>query len=60
MYTLDPLLPLAVSMMQLQNEYPLLQERQAALKYWWLLHLPPGETLKNSAFCPQHTFVCFV
>jgi len=44
MYTLDPLLPLDVNMMQLQNEYPPLQELQTALKYWWLLHLPPGET----------------
>jgi hypothetical protein len=40
MYTLDPLLPQAVNMMQLQNEYPPLQELQAALKYWWLLNLP--------------------
>jgi len=39
MYTLDPLLPLAVNLMQLQNGYPPVQ---AALKYWWLLHVPPG------------------
>lgn len=42
MYALDPLLPLAVSMLQLQNEYPPVQELKAALKYWWLLRLPPG------------------
>jgi hypothetical protein len=26
----------------------------------WLLYIPPGFTLKDSAFCPYNAFACFV
>jgi hypothetical protein len=29
-------------------------------KAQWLLYVPPGLTLKNSAFCPHSVFMCFI
>ena len=59
MYTLDPLLPVAVNMMQLKNEYPLLQELRLLLNTcYYICHQLKHEKILHFAHSIHLCVLC--